>query len=565
MPENVLSYLIFLPFLGALVLLLWPRPVGAWAKWLTIAITFGQMVLATGLYLQFKKGPEAPAGVYDLEGYQFVEKASWFEISLGNAGHLSAEYLLGIDGLSVGLVLLATIVLFVGALASYTIAKFTKGYFALYLVLSGAIVGCFIALDFLLFYLFFEFMLLPMYFLIGIWGGSRREYAAVKFFIYTLVGSLLILVVMIGLYLSVIDPAKTARQAGLILSEAEASPEIIRKMQAALSAKKIAPENLVYTFRMTAMMDPANFAPNALLHPSASGFALDFRFWAFWLLFIGFAIKLPIVPFHTWLPDAHVEAPTPISVVLAGILLKIGGYGMIRLAFPIFPEQAQAGMLVMGFIGVFSILYGALNALAMDDLKKMVAHSSVSHMGFVLLGLAALNSEGVHGAIYQMWSHGILSALLFLLVGVLYDRTHSRLISHYRGLLGAMPYFGFFVMIGFFASLGLPGFSGFIGELFTLLGGFGSAGLPGWLVAGGVLGIVLGAAYFLWALQRMFFGKLWLREASWRDKIQDLHPREWLVLSLLSLLTLVTGLMPGLIFGAMSRSVEAWVQWIWST
>jgi NADH-quinone oxidoreductase subunit M len=244
-------------------------------------------------------------------------------------------------------------------------------------------------------------------------------------------------------------------------------------------------------------------------------------------------------------------------VVLAGILLKVGGYGLIRIAYSIFPDMALSFAVVTGFLGMFSIIYGALNALAMSDLKKMIAYSSVSHMGFVLIGLASFTAEGINGAVFQMFSHGILSALLFLLVGVLYDRTHDRSIANYQGLLSKMPYYGVFVMIAFFASLGLPGFSGFIGELFTILGGFVSTHLPVWIVVLSTFGIVLGAAYFLWTLQRMFLGKYWVKnDAEWSPQLQGLNTREWLMLVSLSLIALITGIFPGLVFDPLTETVK---------
>ncbi len=448
------------------------------------------------------------------QSFFFVEQNNWIYMDLGDFGIFKAEYFLGLDGLSFPLLALSVFVMFIAVIASWHTNKQVKGYFALLLLLNAAIIGSFSSLDMLLFYLFFEFMLLPMFFLIGIWGGKRREYASIKFFLYTLLGSILIMVVMIGLYISVVEPS------------AESG-------------------TTVHSFNMLLMTDAQNFEAGSILSLENAN---NFRTWAFLLLFIGFAIKLPVVPLHTWLPDAHVEAPTAISVILAAILLKIGGYGLLRLAYPIFPDAAIALSWFVGFAGVISIVYGALNALGSKDLKRLIAYSSVSHMGFVLLGLASVTHEGLSGAVYQMFSHGLISAMLFIIAGVIYDRTNDRSIGSFSGLSAAMPNYTVYVLIAFFASMGLPGFAGFIGEIMVFLGAFKSFEtnglIPYWMAIVSTLGLVLGAAYYLWTLQRMFFGKYHISKSLNVSTLTDLDSREKLMFIMLSVFILFFGIFP---------------------
>jgi NADH-quinone oxidoreductase subunit M len=563
MTQYLLSLLIFIPLAASVLILFIPEEKISYFKTATLFVNLTQFILAAILYLNFNP---ALTGVNNPESFQFVERTDWISLQLGSLGKLSIDYYVGVDGLSILLVLLSAIVLVIGAISSWNIQTKHKGYFSLYLLLSSTIIGCFVALDFFLFYLFFEFMLLPMYFLIGIWGGIRREYAAIKFFLYTLVGSIFILIVMIGLYISVIDPVETAIEMGFASERSLVSRTIIDQIQQGLATGGILRTNeLVHTFDMVAMMDAANYIPGSFLHKASDVllFGISPSLVAFLCIFIGFAVKLPVVPLHTWLPDAHVEAPTPISVLLAGILLKIGGYGFIRIAYSIFPEGALHYAWLVALLGVISIVYGACNALASHDLKRMIAYSSVSHMGFVLLGLASLTAEGISGAIFQLFSHGILSALLFLIVGVLYDRTHDKQIENYRGLASKMPVYTSVVIIAFFASLGLPGFSGFIGELFTLIGAFKSNYIAKWMAIAGMLGLILGAAYFLWTLQRMFFGKFWTQGGeSWQVQLTDLNAREKLMLVSLAILGVVFGIFPFLLFEPMAQSVGYFVDFV---
>ncbi len=548
MESNLLTILIFLPLAFAVLVLLLPEKFSGSYRWLNIIATGLQLVLAISLFAAFD-GTQS--------GYQFWQKADWITLDLRSLGLLSIDYQVGVDGLSVLMVLLTGIVMFIGAISSWDIREKRKGYFALYLLLSSNIMGCFIALDFFLFYLFFEFMLLPMYFLIGLWGGKRRAYASIKFFLYTLVGSLLILAVMIGLYLSVIDPAETGAKIGVA---------DVTQVQQMLQAGQIADEDMVRTFSIPAMTERGNFIPGSLLSMAdSSGYdSSQFRYWAFLLIFIGFAIKLPIVPLHTWLPDAHVEAPTPISVVLAGILLKIGGYGFFRFAYGIFPEGGVYFGYWIAVLGVLAIIYGGLNAMAQKDLKKLIAYSSVSHMGFVLLGLASLTEEGALGAMMMMFSHGLTSAASFLIAGVIYDRTKDRLIDNYSGMASAMPYFTFVSVVIFFASLGLPGFSGFVAELLAFLGAFSSSDIiPTWLAVTSLAGLMITAAYYLWVIQRMYFGEYWVRSWKIGGMMPDLTRREWLMFAPLMILIFLFGIMPHLVLDPVNASITTFVQTVW--
>ena len=511
MQEHLLSILIFLPLVGALLLISWPGKDDLFYRKLAIGVAGLQfaLVTATSLFGQFP-----------------IEKATWFVIAGANQEYFSAGYHVALDGLNFPLFWLSSFIMLIALVASGKIKTQLKGYYALMLVLHTAVSGTFAAVDFLLFYVFFEFMLIPMYFLIGIWGSEKREYAALKFFIYTLSGSLFILVGMILLYISV-------QQTGTV--------EGIR----------------VHTFDLEALTGLKGLIPGSLLDPSlnVNFWGLSATSWVFLLLLTGFAIKVPVVPFHTWLPDAHVESPTPVSVILAALLLKTGTYGIIRFACLILPGAFLEFTTLLSGMAVLSILYGALNALAAKDLKRMIAYSSISHMGFVILGIAATTSMAIQGAIFQMVSHGLISAMLFLLVGSLQERTQDRTISNYSGLFSKMPIYSSMILIGFFAGMGIPGFASFIGEVLVLLGAFNSSNIAGWLPLTATIGILLSAGYFSWTIQRMFFGPF---QSKVGGSFEDLNNAERWPFFILSFLILLLGIYPAPLLDIISGFSESW-------
>ncbi len=462
---HLLSLLIFLPVAGALLVALTRRESESLQKTVGLAVSGAAFALSLTLVLGFRS----------VAGLQFVEQRPW--IPAWGIG-----YHVGIDGLSLWLVILTTFLTPLCLLGSWkSITSRVREFVVFMLLLEAGMVGVFVALDLFLFYVFWEAMLIPMYFLIGIWGHERRIYAAVKFFLYTFAGSVLMLVAFLVLY----------KNAGLGTFDI---PKLV-----------------------AAPVDPA------------------LQTWLFLACALAFAIKVPMWPFHTWLPDAHVEAPTAGSVILAGVLLKMGGYGFLRLAIPLFPDAAMRFAPLVGVLAVIGIVYGALVSLVQPDLKKLVAYSSVSHLGFVMLGIAAFTTTGVVGAVYQMLNHGISTGALFFLVGMLYDRRHTRLISEFGGLKAIMPwYFAVFLLISL-SSIGVPGFNGFVGEFLILVG---SWPFSRWMVVVASLGVILAAGYVLWMVKRVFYGEVTNPKNL---GLPDLSAREAAVLVPLVVLAIVMG------------------------
>jgi NADH-quinone oxidoreductase subunit M len=480
----LLSLILFTPLVGAILLLFVNRRSEQAIRW--IANVFTAVGFLVSVPLWFWYNPQNPE-------YQFVERLPWIP-SIG------ADYFLGVDGFSVLLILLTTLMGFIACLSSWTaITERVKEYYVFLLVLQTGMLGAFMALDFLLFFLFWEVMLVPMYFLIGIWGSANRLYSAIKFFLYTLVGSVVMLLGILALYFS---------------------------YQAATG---------VYTFDITRYQ--------------AHNFPTDLQWWVFLALFLGFAIKVPMFPFHTWLPDAHTDAPTAGSVILAAVLLKMGTYGFIRFSLPILPEASRQFVPLMVTLSIIGIIYGALVAMAQRDWKRLVAYSSVSHMAMVMLGMFALNPVGITGSIVQQLNHGISTGALFLIVGIVYERRHTREISEYGGLSKVMPVYAAVFLLMTMSSIGLPALNGFIGELLILQGVFAVS--MAWAAVAGA-GIVLGAAYMLWLYQRTMFGKI---ENPKNEALADLGIREFALFAPLIVLAVWIGLYPKPFLDRLNTSV----------
>ena len=622
-----LTALVFSPCAFAVVLLFFPRGTERAMCWWTLTGTATTLGISIAIFLNYRLDlvdqvrpgtPDYPAKrhLISLEArslavtpeagdpanaHDWIGRTPWIE-------PFGIDYFLGIDGLSMPLILLTTFLIFLAMMASFGINRYesterlVRGYCILLLLLETGILGIFVALDFFLFYVFWELMLFPMYFLIGVWGGPRREYAALKFFLYTLFGSVLLLVPLLAFYFSnmrdfvpparleaAIDKAGGPQAANTaqvhtfdLLVLARAGQAALEYLQHQGDVRKVTTSPLLNAARQEVAQLEAKQADTSEAKAKLAALEKEvkerldsqwfFRPWfqyvMFMLLFVGLAIKIPIVPLHTWLPDAHVEAPTPISMILAGVLLKLGGYGFVRLAWPICPFAAQQLAGWIALLGVVNIVYGALAALAQTDFKKLVAYSSVCHMGYVVLGIAVWSgpenvtgwSLGMNGAMFQMIAHGITSAGMFFCVGILYERAHHRNLDNFRGIHESMPLYAGISAILFFAAMGVPGMCGFIGEILVILSAWSFA--PGgrqWLgivfavLAAGSMLITAGS--ILWTLQRVFMGT---NPAT--KKFQDARWEELTIAVPLIILAIGLGVFPGLLLSWMEPSVTHWVE-----
>jgi NADH-quinone oxidoreductase subunit M len=565
-----LSLMTFLPALGALVIALWPRLTDEAVKYVSLAFTVVTLLLTLGL---FRENPEGVSYVQGQAQMQNLFALPWIP-------SFNIQYLMGLDGISFPLVVLTAFLCVLAMGASWPIKKHVKAYCILFLLLETGMIGVFMALDFFLFYVFWEVMLLPMYFLIGVWGGPRREYAAIKFFLYTLVGSVLMLIAILMLYFTSDLTDLNAQQlaaAGIIhveegqtADEAKAdwlaSGNALAQQFAAIDAAPAGEDRReLHTFNILALQQIGQLKDSPFNAVVWGGKTI--QWWAFLLLFIGFVIKVPSVPLHTWLPDAHVEAPTPISMILAGILLKMGGYGIIRICYPICPAAGYDLAYFVCLVGVVSMVWGAFAALAQTDFKRMVAYSSVSHMGYVVLGFGVWSAYagtgynpdywkmGVTGAMYQMIAHGISSAGMFFMVGVIYDRVHHRDLNQFGGLFAKMPIYSGLAIAIFFAGLGLPGLCGFIGEVFVVLSVWKYSQLLAVISAAVV---ILTAGYILWAIQRVYLGPEY--RGPHPEALTPITGRELAIASPLVAFAILFGVYPRIVLDYMQPTVDAQVE-----
>ena len=483
MQDHILSIVTFAPLLGALIILLIrgdnEEAVAKNSRWVALWVSGVTFAVSLLLWTGFERGTAE---------FQFVEEVEWMP-SLG------LSYRMGVDGISVLFVLLSTLLTPICIISSWgAVNKRVKEYMVSFLILETMMIGMFCALDIVVFYIFFEGVLIPMFLIIGVWGGARRVYAAFKLFLYTLAGSVLMLVAILAMY------------------------------------------SFAGTTDITALM--------------TTTFPSEMQKWLWIAFFASFAVKVPMWPVHTWLPDAHVEAPTAGSVILAGVLLKMGAYGFLRFSLPMMPEASVYFTPLVYTLSIVAVIYTSLVALAQEDMKKLIAYSSVAHMGYVTIGIFAANQQGIEGAIYQMLSHGVVSAALFLCVGVIYDRMHTRMIAAYGGVVDRMPVYALMFMVFMLASVGLPGTGGFVGEFLVLVGAFKA---NTWVAALAATGMVLGAAYMLYLYRKVIFGKL---EKDDVKALLDLNWREKAVFAPLIILTLWMGIYPPSFLGIMSASVS---------
>ncbi len=551
----LLTLVVFLPAIGALVLAFFPKDRPEAMKYFSLAVTVAVFLLT--VYLAWPSS-ESADGSKTSTGFALGYGPMQDMFSIPWISSFNIYYFMGMDGISLPLVLLTSFLSVLAMGASWPITKSVRAYCILFLLLETGMLGVFLALDFFLFYVFWEVMLLPMYFLIGVWGGPRREYAAIKFFLYTLLGSVLMLIAILMLYFSSDVTLFRDQPQKLVDAKVVNSLDDAKQLFDQIDRSEVSK----HTFNIMALTQMGQLAKSPFDAPLLGK---TIQWWAFLLLFIGFAIKVPAVPLHTWLPDAHVEAPTPISMILAGVLLKMGGYGIIRICYPICPGGGYDLAWFVCFIGVLSMVYGAFAAMAQKDFKRLVAYSSVSHMGYVVLGLGVWSAtsgnnwqywaQGVNGAMFQMIAHGISSAGMFFLVGVVYDRVHHRNLDQFGGLFAKMPLYSGIAIGIFFAGLGLPGLCGFIGEVLVTLSVWSFSKTLAVISASVV---ILTAGYILWTIQRVYLGPEY--RGPHGDHLTPMTPRELAIGAPLLAFAILFGVYPQFIFSYMTPSVNKSVE-----